>query len=371
MRRSEDIQADLGRAVLLIRGGHATSRRVLAGQLNLSPTTVGDYVEHLIDLGYVQETGVEKAGPGRPRRSLATLRSAGWFAGVEFNAERVQAIRMDFAGAVADTVVDRLPAGATAHMILHAVMRAIKHVGRAATSPLLALGIGAPGVVDLHRGVGREYAFVKDWHNVPVADTLVRRYRVPVLVENNLRAIASAERWLGGGRNLADFVILGPRHGFGIAIVSGGRVHTGSHHAAGEVGHWPCRRQQLQDALSAPAVWRRLTNSATGKKPPAVLRDALAAAAARYPRRLLNVIDDFADTVGRLHLLLDAEAYFLHGPLTVLGATFCDAISRRTVRILPAVADRIPTIRPSQLGDDAGAIGAGCLAMERWAPAAP
>ena len=38
-------------------------------------------------------------------------------------------------------------------------------------------------------------------------------------VKSDLRTIATAERWFGQGHGLRDYVILGPRSGFGIAIV--------------------------------------------------------------------------------------------------------------------------------------------------------
>lgn len=370
MRRSEDIRENLGRAVLLIRGRQATSRRKIADCLTVSPTTAGEYVGHLIDRGYVRESGVEKGGPGRPKRSLATLPDAGWFGGVEFNAERVQAVRLDFSGVVRATAARPLPPRAPTRVILREVSRAVEHVARQAVGPLLALGVGAPGVVDPDRGVGIEYAFVDDWQDVPVGAILEARWNVPITLENNLRAIAYAERWLGGGRHFDTYVILGPRSGFGVAIATCGRVFAGGHHAAGEIGRWPHGRVALHDVLSASAVWRRLTNAAARGGLPADLGRAIAHAAASHPRRLASVVTDFADVMARLHLMLDAEAYFLHGPLTTLGAEFCDAIARRAGELTPSLASRPPVIVPSTLGDDAGSIGAGCHAMERWAPAA-
>jgi predicted NBD/HSP70 family sugar kinase len=370
MRRAYEISDNLGRVLNLVRGRQATSRRGLADRLHLSPTTAGEYAEHLIERGYLRETGVAKTGLGRPRRSLAACPDAGWFAGVEFNADRVQAVGLDFAGGVTGATLRPLAGPVTARWVLAEVTRAIARVARGATGPLLALGVGAPGVVDPERGLGIEYAFVPDWRDVPLAGTLAERFDVPVVLENNLRAIAYAERWLGGGRLLQDYVILGPRSGFGIAIVTAGRVHTGSHHAAGEIGRWPLGGAELHDVLSAPGVWRRLTGSAARARIPSDLRRALVVAAARHPRRLAAVAADYADVIGRLHLVLDAEAYFLHGPLTALGTPFCDDVAQRVGGTIASLASRLPVIRPSGLGDDAGAVGAACHAMERWTPAA-
>jgi hypothetical protein len=80
------------------------------------------------------------------------------------------------------------------------------------------------------------------------------------------------------------------------------------------------------------------------------------------------VTEDFARVIGMTQLLIDAHLYFLHGPLTALGCRFCDEITRKLKTLFPALKDMPLEIRPSQLGDEAGALGAACMAMEAWDP---
>jgi predicted NBD/HSP70 family sugar kinase len=356
--------------MLLIRSGRANSRSGIAELLGISPATAGDHVSRLIDHGYLRETGLEKIRQGRPKRTLALHADAGWFAGVEFYESRVRAVRLDFSGAVVETHLRKLPPRVTTQTILREVSAAIKRMADDAAGPLMAIGVGAAGIVDPERGIGVECTAIPDWRDVPVVAELRGQFDVPVTLDNHLRAFAYAERWFGGGRHLDDYVILGPMSGFGVAIVSAGRVLSGVHHAAGEIGLWPRGRKQLQDVLSPLAVWRRLAAVASDRERPANLRQSLVEAATCHPRRLVAVVDEFANIIGRLHLLLDTEAYFLHGPLTALGAAFCTHISDRARRLAPALGRHPPSIIPSTLGDDAGAIGAGCKAMEEWTPAA-
>ncbi len=356
--------------MLVIRSGRANSRSGIAELLGISPATAGDHVGRLIDHGYLRETGVEKIGQGRPKRTLALHADAGWFAGVEFYESRVRAVRLDFSGAVVETYLRRLPPRVTTQTMLREVSAAIRRLANDAAGPLMAIGVGAAGIVDPQRGIGVECTAIPDWRDVPVVAELGGQFDVPVSLDNHLRSFAYAERWFGGGRHLDDYVILGPMSGFGVAIVSAGRVLSGVHHAAGEIGLWPRGQKQLQDELSPLAVWRRLAAGASDREPPSNLRQAIVEAAARHPRRLAAVAAEFADIIGRLHLLLDTEAYFLHGPLTALGAAFCSDIAGRTRQITPALDRHPPSIIPSTLGDNAGAIGAGCKAMEEWTPAA-
>jgi predicted NBD/HSP70 family sugar kinase len=374
MRSSDDQRQIMSRVISLVRSRRATSRRSLADALRISPTTAGQYVDQLIASGHLHESGLERGAMGRPKRALTTVPQAGWFAGVEFNAERVQAVRLDFSGHLVASQTQPLPAEIDARRVMQVIMAAVTALTPRRQGGLLSIGVGVPGVVDPRRGVGLRYSFIPDWNNVPVANVLARRFHAPVVLENNLRVIALAEKWFGGGRDLDDYAILGPRSGFGIAMVKHGRLIGGAHHAAGEIGLWPWpaagkgRSRELHDALSAPATWRRLTGHSTRAKLPADLPAALARCAGACGERWNEVIGDFARVLGSVQLLVDAGIYFLHGPLTSLGARFCESVAAEATRRIPTLATSPLRIVPSALGDDAGALGAASMAMEAWMP---
>ena len=372
MRSSEEILENLAAAVLLIRSGQAASRRTLADLMRLSPTTAGFYVDHLIRSGHLCESGLEQGKMGRPKRSLSLVAEAGWFAGIEFNAGRIQIAAVDFSGQLITSRAHPLSADINATQVMAQIATLITAMARKTPGPLLGIGVGAPGVVDPLLGLGLDYAFLTGWKNVPISSRLATRFKVPVTLENNLRTIALAERWFGGGRQLEDYVILGPRSGFGIAIMNQGRLLRGSHHAAGEIGRWPWPPGQpggeVHDALTAPAVWRRLSGASPRTRQPANLQTALQAFSSESGPVWQQIITDYACIIGQLHLLLDAQAYFLHGPLTALGSRFCQDISAATIRLMPALRTIPPQILSSSLGDEAGALGAASLAMEAWKP---
>ena len=374
MRSARAIREDLARCILHLRSGRADCRRSLARLMRLSPSTAGSYVEQLLAAEFIRETRTTAAGRGRPRRLLRLVGTAGWFAGVEFHAKRIQVVAFHFAGQTLRSELAQLPDAVTTRQILNTIVRIVGRFQKDWTQPLLGLGVGAPGVVDPEAGVARSYAFVADWREVPVVDRLQQQLGVPVTLENNLRATATAERWFGAGRQLTDFVVVGARSGFGVAIVLGGRLWTGSQLAAGEVGHWPTGTGdsgQLHDSLSAPAVWRRLSGATHRQRPPTDLKKQLARLADPGSPLFQDVVSDYAHFLTRVHLLLDAAAYLLHGPLTALGPAFCQAVVSEAVRLAPQFSHRPPCFEPTLLDDDAGAVGAGCHAMEAWQPPLP
>ena len=369
MRNPEDQRHLLAQAVLHVRSQRATSRRELADVMRLSPTTAGQYVDQLIASGHLNENGVEKGPMGRPKRSLTTNADAGWFAGIEFNAERIQGVRVDFSGVKSASLTTALPESVTPKAVIAEISKMITALAKGATGPILGIGVGVPGIVDPVSGTGRDYSLIEGWKDVQLAQPLHARHNVPVTLDNNLRTIALAERWFGSAAELADYVILGPRSGFGIAIVIGGRIVTGAEHAAGEVGRWPWGDgAELQDALASPAIWRRLTGKTKRASLPADLHTALAGLADQRDEARAAIINDYAKVLASLHLLLDTPSYFLHGPLTALGETFCADIVTTIQTVVPSLQNKSIRLLRSQLGDDAGALGAASLAMEKWTP---
>jgi len=313
---------------------------------------------------------------GRPRRILTTHPEAGWFAGVEFNAQRIQAVGVDFSGSLKTTVEVILPPEVLADQVIKSILACVARLAETMQGPLLSVGLGVPGLVDAQAGVGLYYAFIPDWQQVPLVEMLGSRLKVPVILQNNMRAIAVAERWFGLGHSLSEYVILGPRSGFGIAMVQDGKVIEGAQHAAGEVGRWPWplsegvgNSQKLHHALSAPATWRRLAGVDGQAKLPEDLRAGLAALADSSGPVWDAVCADYAREIGMLHLVLNTGVFILHGPLTMLGERFCHSITESALTQMPALRSTGLKIVPSTLGDNAGALGAASLAMEAWLPA--
>ena len=377
MRKNPIVQREiLGAAVLQVRSGCATSRTALSKALEISPSTTGLYVDHLIAENYLHESGLNQGAMGRPRRILTTQSDAGWFAGVEFNAQRIQAVGVDFSGSLKETVEVLLPAEVLADQVIKSILACVAKLAEMMQGPLLSVGLGVPGLVDAQAGVGLYYVFIPDWKQVPLVEMLGSKLNVPVILQNNLRAIALAERWFGLGHGLNDYVILGPRSGFGIAMVQDGRLIEGAHHTAGEVGRWPWPldggaggSQELHHALSAPATWRRLAGVDGRAKLPEDLRAGLAALAESSGPEWDDVCADYARVIGLLHLIINTGVFILHGPLTMLGERFCHAITESAFTQMPVLRTTGLKIVPSTLGDNAGALGAASLAMEAWLPA--
>jgi predicted NBD/HSP70 family sugar kinase len=371
MRTFKSTQQDMqARIVREVRRGFITSRVALAEEVEIAPSTMGIHVDELVQRGFLVESGKSRGATGRPKRLLKLVPGAGWFAGVEFTGGRLQAVRLDFAGGVVETVVDVLPERLNAAEMIERIALAVNRLRDGAEGPLLGTGIGSPGLVDPQKGSVVYSQFQPDWQNVPLARLLTRELKTRVLVENNLHVITLAERWFGEGRDEKDFGIVRARLGFGLGVVKDGRLLSGAHHAAGEIGMlpWPLERgdKQVHDVLSAVRVWKDLSGSHANA--PEDLREALSTLPIKDDKAWRAVVTDYARVLGMVQLMIDARVFFLHGPLTALGERFCVAVMERSAECIPALKHSPLLLRLTKLGREAGALGAASLAMESWNP---
>jgi glucokinase len=101
---------------------------------------------------------------------------------------------------------------------------------------IAAVGVGAAGFVDAARATVLFSPHLA-WRNEPLRAALMRRMRLPVVVDNDANVAALAESRFGAGsaHRIVLCVTLGT--GIGGALVMDGRVFRGANGMAGEFGH--------------------------------------------------------------------------------------------------------------------------------------
>ena len=103
-------------------------------------------------------------------------------------------------------------------------------------APLLGVGIGMASVVNRRREIVR-FATYFGWRELPLAQMLEERLSVPVILDNDVNALAVAEQWFGAGRGVTDFLVISLGRGVGLGMILNGRLYRGAGGGAGEFGH--------------------------------------------------------------------------------------------------------------------------------------
>jgi predicted NBD/HSP70 family sugar kinase len=191
----------------------------------------------LIAEGLLQELEHSPSQGGRPARMLGIVSSAGRAIGVKVVADHVAFVEVGIDGAVRRSASEPFTASASTMLAdLTSLLR--RFIAGGSNEPLLGIGVGVPGSVD-NQGNGLVDSAQLGWSQVPIGATLRRELSLPVLVENNVNALAVAERLYGIGRQYDNFLVLTIGTGVGAGIVVDGVVLRGFAGGAGEVGHIP------------------------------------------------------------------------------------------------------------------------------------
>ncbi len=104
---------------------------------------------------------------------------------------------------------------------------------------IVAIGIGAPGFIDLERGrvlsVGGN---IKDWANTDVRGYFSSFYDLPIFLGNDANMAALCEAWMGAGQASDSFIMVTLGTGVGGGIYSKDHgIWLGSSYKGGELGH--------------------------------------------------------------------------------------------------------------------------------------
>lgn len=393
VKRKPQAVAAIEQALLrCVRIKGVVSRGELSQELDLVQSTIGVYVDRLVRDGFLKETIPTERGLGRPPLLVELNARKGRFIGVDFYSKQLKAVSVDFSQQLLGQCEFELPSPVTTAAVLDILMKAIDQLIDGRPEDVLAIGIATPGYVDAERGIGREYRYIPDWHDVPLADKVRGQWPKPVFIENNIRALALAEYWFGQGRGVKQFVSLSIRAGIAAGIVINGELFSGTNGIAGEVGKWrvpvesPAAGNPSVDLTAYPTVeslssltalsgraqeriaagHRTSLASSNGEPTP---DDVLAAAQAKdgvAVELLEQAADIHAWMVQQLEMALDPERILLAGPLTesaIYWERLQDACRTFGMQRLSA------KVRRSELGRFGGAMGAAALAVQYWKPA--
>jgi glucokinase len=397
MRRKSTLTSHLESDIIKkVRASDGISRVELSRVLGLAPSTAGIYVERLIKQGFIIEQEKASREAGRPPVLLRLNPEGGCFIGVEFEARNIRAVAVDFADKPQRNAYRAIAEGEGAQRVLQKIEEAIEEVMPKDKSMLLAIGAGAPGIIDSIRGVAVAYKYIDGWKNIPLRDRLKRRFKVPVFLVNSIRSMALAEFWFGQGRGLNDFICLGVRSGIGAGMVLNGSLYRGGHFNSGLVGRWKCSISpstaawfgysrseasavELQEVASVRSIQQAIKKAiALGET--TVLKKIqneisfadVVAAAQQRDALTLRILEEAASAIGqaigRLNLAVDPTKVIMAGPLTLLGDIFLRPLRNAVHKTVGDAGITEVEVVNSTMGDYGGALGAAALALEEWKP---
>lgn len=257
----------------------------------------------------------------------------------------------------------------------------------------VGVGIGCPGGVYPDTHIISQSPNFPGWYDVDLCTPLHQRTGLPVALDNDANVAGLAEFTYGAGREVDSMVLATLGTGIGGAVILNGRIWRGKWGMAGEIGHvivepeghpcgcgsYGCVEQYASGTALVRLAREALARGAGGEKllaladghaerlTPKMLHeaatagDALARDVFLHAARYLGMM--FASVLNVLNVPLFVVGGGVGAGFDLMAETTREEVRRRSYRI-PGENVRIER---ATLGNDAGVIGAGRLALDELA----
>lgn len=269
--------------------------------------------------------------------------------------------------------------------IVGAVDKACSDAGMS-RSELAAIGLGAPGALDVTTGMVHD-AVNLGWKNVPLRAMLVEAIGLPASIDNDANLAVYGEHRLGAGRDADDLLGVWVGTGIGGGLILGGRIFYGTLGTAGEIGHailmpgnsrgrcsveHTCSRSAIVSELCQliAANNESIIPQLVGGDLSKVKSRTLAEAFKREDPLTVEVVEHAARLLG---VAIGSWVTILSLGRVVIGGGLTEALGEPYVAMVRASVHDVAfpdcckgvEIVESTLGDDAGLLGAAMLAMDQ------
>lgn len=213
------------------------SRTDLSRVTGLAPSTITRLVRELQGSGLVLEVGKGRSSGGRQPVLVAPDPAAGLIITIDMSGSKIRGGIFDVANQLHLSVEQRygeLGNRAIEEQLLDLSRQMLESVR--CDYPLLAIGISAPGSMDMETGVVIESHNLM-LRNFPLRQIFAEEFGLPVYVEVDINAGALAEKYYGAGQGVDDLIYILISTGVGVGVVIDGKIYQGKAGMVGYLGH--------------------------------------------------------------------------------------------------------------------------------------
>ncbi|MFQ5584710.1 MAG: ROK family protein [Calditrichia bacterium] len=242
---------------------------------------------------------------------------------------------------------------------------------------IVAVGIGTPGSVDIHKGYLRSGTpNFKNWKNVAIRNALEKNLGLPVFVDNDANMMAYGEFRFGAGKGADNVVCITLGTGIGGGIIIGKKLFRGTFWAGSEVGHMSidyagkkcrCGGTGCWELYASASAMVRNYHSLHPWESPVGAREIFKRYELKEEPAVRVVEEEIAmSAVGLANLvnIFNPHKIIIGGGLSEAGDWFIERITNKVrERAMEDAINSVEIVRAA-LGNKAGLLGAAALALE-------
>ena len=244
-----------------------------------------------------------------------------------------------------------------------------------------SIGIGIPGILDPRTGIV-PFCTNLGWHRVPLIEEMHKYIDKPILVDNDATVAALAESVAGACAGVKNSVFLTLGTGVGGGIVLDGKVYSGPHGVASELGHMivvvdgeecTCGNHGCWERYASATALIRLGHEAVKRHPDSVMaargdelnaKDVTDAARAGDPAAV-EAFDRYTYylAVGMVNIInfFDPEIIAVGGGVSGAGEFLLEPVREKLKKLIFYKDMPYAEVELATMGNDAGIVGAAML----------
>lgn len=230
------------RILEMIKNKNRISRKKIAEELDLTPAAITKSIEPLLQCGIVLEVAQRESTGGRRAIDLSLNKYwVGKILGISLTPTSLVVSIGNIAGEIFKSKNYKIDETKELSEYLEEIIdRELKE-----EKGIKVISMAITGLINSEKGIivfSPHYKRKK----IDIRDKIENRFKIPTLVENDVRAMALTERYFGSAQESENYVVLNVSEGIGSSIFVNGNLLSGHGFISGEIGHVVMDRSSLR-----------------------------------------------------------------------------------------------------------------------------
>lgn len=230
------------RILEMIKNKNKISRKRIAEELELTPAAITKSIEPLLQCGIVIEVSQRESTGGRRAIDLSLNKYwVGKILGISLTPTSLIISVGNVAGEIFKTKSYRI----SEEKELIDNLENIIEKELEEENGIKVISMAITGLINSEKGViifSPHYKRKK----IDIRDKIEKKFNLPTLIENDVRAMALTEKYFGGAQDSENYVVLNVSEGIGSSIFVNGSLLSGHGFISGEIGHVVMDRSSLR-----------------------------------------------------------------------------------------------------------------------------
>jgi len=369
---------NISNIIEIIKTQGLKSRADLAILTGLTPASITKLTKKLIDLDILIESGIGVISGGRPPILLDINPGAGYILGISLSPNKIKGILTDVNGTILFKENFTLENREKKYILNNLFILISSLIDNVNKEKILGLGVALNGMVDYENGVSIFSPHYK-WRNFNLREIVEKEFSLPVIIDNDVRAMALGEHKSGIGIDEHNFVVINIGEGIGAGIILNNKLYRGEGYSAGEIGHITIEKDSIHPCscgkygcLESIIGSKRILNHVNSEKGESYINDPniekICNLALNDDNFSIDILEEIAENLGYalsfLVNLLNPKLIIIVGEINSGGELFYKKLMDRVKKYSLKTSTSDLKIIPSKLSDNASTVGATILVYE-------